>query len=382
MPAPVKFVDLFAGAGGFSLGLEDAGWRCLLAADWWPDAAKTFQANHRGVSHWQGDIRELDQRRLNSLLADSPDWVVGGPPCQGFSTVGKRQKSDPRNGLVREFHRVVCLLKPSGFMLENVLGLNDMCFASQVCALFAESGYTVTNLVLRSADYGVPQLRRRVVFVGCTEELRFRGPPTTHAEATYVSVIDAIGDLPPLLSGEANSEYTMPPSSSYQRRMRRGSAHIQGHQASKHPKRLIEAISHIPDGGNRQHIPRRLQPKTGFHNSYSRLDSTKPAVAVTQNMGKPSGTRCIHPFQHRGLTAREGARLQGFPDRYHFLGGVVSQRQQIANAVPPILSKALALAIVDPSRWQSGMSQFACTFSECEDELPHARSVKFDAASP
>lgn len=138
--------------------------------------------------------------------------------------------------------------------------------------------------------------------------------------------------------------------------MRKGSHELQGHVVSRHPPYLVKAISFIPDGGNRRHIPPEYQPKSGFHNSYSRLHSQSPAVAVTQNMGKPSGTRCIHPTQHRGLTAREGARLQGFPDTFHFSGGVTSQRLQIANAVSPILAKQIGKTLlqgnrfVDPSR--------------------------------
>ena len=377
MSKRVTFIELFAGAGGLSLGLEQAGWQCLLASDWWDDAMATYRATHVGTPTWEGDIRALDKRQLVSLLPSAPQWVVGGPPCQGFSTVGKRQESDPRNGLVREFHRIVSLLRPQGFVLENVLGLKDMRFTSQVRALFGDLGYTVTNLVLRSADLGVPQLRRRVVFVGHLDQRWFRGPRTTHPESKHVSVIDAIGDLPPLEPGQSKTDYESPPATTYQRKMRAGSTGLQGHEASKHPKHLVEAISHIPDGGNRTHIPARLQPKAGFHNSYSRLDSSRPAVAVTQNMGKPSGTRCIHPYQHRGLTAREGARLQGFPDTFHFHGGMMSQRLQVANAVPPPLGRALGLAISDEARWASKPDdRVDLCGDDASIELPNASAIE------
>jgi len=133
--------------------------------------------------------------------------------------------------------------------------------------------------------------------------------------------------------------------------MREGSTQLQGHTVSSHPPHLVKAISFIPDGGNRRAIPDAYQPKSGFHNSYSRLSSKHPAVAVTSNLGKPSATRCIHPFQDRGLTAREGARLQGFPDTFHFAAGVTSQRLQVANAVPPILAEMLGRHLVDPRAW-------------------------------
>jgi DNA (cytosine-5)-methyltransferase 1 len=349
-----SFIDLFSGAGGLSLGLRQAGWKPLLATDYWEDALKTYRANFPDDRTVCQDIAGLTERRLGELLSAAPDWVVGGPPCQGFSTVGKRERHDPRNRLMREFVRVVEVLQPRGFLVENVVGLRDMRFVDHVCRLFAKVGYRVTPLVLTAADYGVPQLRRRVVFVGSREGLVFTKPRPTRSPANHVSVWDAIGDLPELDPGERADAYDKKPFTDYQRRLRGKSKTIQGHEASQHPEYLVRAISFIPDGGNRMSIPKRYQPRSGYHNSYSRLHSVAPAVAVTQNMGKPSGTRCIHPFQHRGLTAREGARLQGFPDTFHFFGGMMSQRLQVANAVPPILAQVLGRALTEPSSWSDG----------------------------
>jgi len=345
------FVDLFSGAGGLSLGLSDAGWQPLLAVDSWSDAVCTYRNNFRDHPVMQCDIESLTERRLRDVLTVQPDWIVGGPPCQGFSTVGRRQRDDPRNRLVHEFARVVEILRPRGFLVENVVGLRDMNFVGAISALFSRLGYRVTCLVLRSADYGVPQLRQRIFFVGDLYGRSFMRPKATHREDKFVTVWDAIGDLPKLLPGQEISEYVGRPLTAYQRRMRKGSTSLQGHYASSHPPALVKAISHIPDGGNRTAIPRHLQPKSGFHNSYSRLHSLSPAVAVTQNMGKPSGTRCIHPFQHRGLSAREGARLQGFPDTFHFHAGVTNQRLQIANAVSPILAAVVGKALADVDQW-------------------------------
>jgi len=345
------FVDLFAGAGGLSLGLVRAGWTPLLAVDSWGDAVQTYNANFHDHLARIESVEELSARRLASLLPHAPDWIVGGPPCQGFSTVGKRVREDPRNTLVREFARIVSELRPHGILVENVIGLRDMRFVEAVSCLFTDLGYRVTPLVLRAADYGVPQLRHRIFFVGEREGRVFRGPLATRSASSYVTVWDAIGDLPELLPGEEATRYDKPPSSEYQREMRKNSASLHGHRASRHPAELVRAISYIPDGGNRRAIPPELQPKSGFHNSYSRLHSGSPAVAVTQNMGKPSATRCIHPFQDRGLTAREGARLQGFPDSFHFVGGSVSQRLQIANAVSPLLARVIAEALDDDDRW-------------------------------
>ncbi|MHA7285115.1 DNA cytosine methyltransferase [Arthrobacter sp. MDT3-44] len=345
------FMDLFAGAGGLSWGLEEAGMKCLLATDYWSDAVTTYRHNMPEHDVVQSDIGDLTISQLGRLLPEKPDWVVGGPPCQGYSTVGKRDRTDPRNVLFLEFLRIVKGLRPKGFVIENVLGLKDMSFQQEVSEAFGELGYRVNFMVLTAAEHGVPQLRRRVVFVGHLDNGLFQGPRVTHDIETFVTVADAIDDLPPLLAGQSTDEYKMAPRTVYQKEMRIDSEKLQGHLVSNHPDRLVDAIAHIPDGGNRTSIPEALQPKGGFHNSYSRLASWRPAVAVTQNLGKPSGTRCIHPTQHRGLTTREGARLQSFPDRFQFLGGIVSQRQQVANAVPPRLAASLGTALQNPLRW-------------------------------
>lgn len=360
------FVDLFSGAGGLTLGLEDAGWECKLALDKWPEAIATYKRNIRGHPAESVDIHDVDHRYLAKRLSGEIDWVVGGPPCQGWSTVGKRQWDDDRNELVSEYFRMIRILQPRHFLIENVLGLKDAGGAGAIQEMathLRDVGlrYRVSFHVLRAADYGVPQLRRRVVFVGSLDGLEWDAPAPTHDEAEWTTVQDALGDLPEVGPGQTATEYTRSPSTAYQRIMRGHSRELQGHTVSAHPPHLIEAISHIPDGGNRFAIPDHLQPKSGFHNSYSRLNSKLPAVAVTSNLGKPSATRCIHPFQDRGLTAREGARLQSFPDRFHFTGGIVSQRLQIANAVPPLLATALGRSLVDQELWSEPAQRLLAT---------------------
>jgi DNA (cytosine-5)-methyltransferase 1 len=278
------FVDLFCGAGGLSLGLTQAGWQPMLAVDLWGEAVETHAKNLPGHPVISDDIHALTAARLRRLIDDSPDWIVGGPPCQGYSTVGRRDRSDPRNQMFREFMRVVSLLKPHGFVLENVLGLRDMSFVNEVRSAFQRLGYTVVPMVLTAADYGVPQLRRRVLFVGHRDRGVFQGPERTHAPVEYVTVFDAISDLPVVTPGETVTAYTRQARNRYQRRLRADSRVLQGHTVSAHPPHLVEAISHIPDGGNRNSIPDHLQPSSGFHNSYSRLASWMPAVAVTSNM--------------------------------------------------------------------------------------------------
>jgi DNA (cytosine-5)-methyltransferase 1 len=349
--AEPTFVDLFSGAGGLTAGLTAAGWRCALAVDNWREAHATYRLNFRKHRAKCLDVKSLDAGTLARLLDGKPDWLVGGPPCQGFSTIGKRLWDDDRNDLFTELMRIARILEPRNLLIENVLGLRDMGAIAAVLELFAGLGYTMSFHVLTAAEYGVPQRRRRVVFVGSRDGLVCARPKPSREPGDYPTVWEAIGDLPEVGPGQTATEYDKPPVSDYQRRMRARSRAIQGHTVSAHPRQLVNAISFIPDGGNRTSIPDRYQPKSGFHNSYSRLNSGEPAMAVTSNLGKPSGTRCIHPFQHRGLTAREGARLQSFRDRFHFVGGIVSQRLQIANAVPPLLAEAVGRALLEESAW-------------------------------
>jgi DNA (cytosine-5)-methyltransferase 1 len=350
MPGPT-YLDLFAGAGGLSLGLQEAGWSCVAALDAWGDAIGTYRANLSDHPAHEIDIHDVDAGWLGRNLEEVPDWVVGGPPCQGWSTVGKRLWDDERNEMFTEFMRIVRLLEPKNFLIENVLGLKDMGAAPDVQTLFEGLGYHVSFHVVQAADYGVPQLRRRVIFVGSREGLAFEKPTPLLDTERFTTVWEAIGDLPVVGPGETTTVYYTPPFTDYQRNLRRASRTLQGHTVSAHPARLVKALSFIPDGGNRTAIPARYQPSSGFHNSYSRLNSREPAVAVTSNLGKPSGTRCVHPFQNRGLTAREGARLQSFPDAFHFRGGIVSQRLQIANAVPPILARVLGESLANGRSW-------------------------------
>ncbi|MGA5320405.1 DNA cytosine methyltransferase [Streptomyces seoulensis] len=344
------FIDLFSGAGGLTLGLQRAGLTPIYALDVWSDAIDTYRLNLPGHTAECGDVADLTAGKVKSVISQRPNWVVGGPPCQGYSTVGKRNRDDQRNRLFEHFLRIVEHLKPDGFVIENVLGLKDMSYEQEVADAFKQLGYQVRFQVASAADHGVPQLRRRVLFVG-HREAEFKGLDPLLQADQYVSVEQAIGDLPALQPGQMATTYDREAESQFQKLMRGGAITLQGHSASKHPPHLVEAISHIPDGGNRTSIPDHLQPKSGFHNSYSRLASWLPAVAITQNMGKPSGTRCIHPKQDRGLTTREGARLQSFPDSFCFTGPSTSQRLQVANAVPPLLAESLGRSLLDADHW-------------------------------
>jgi len=284
---------------------------------------------------------------LKQAETEEIDALIGGPPCQGFSTLGKRSLADHRNRLIWHFHRLVGELRPRAFLMENVDGLRVAKMTGEslsrtLACRFASHGYTVSYGMLLSANYGVPQLRRRVVFVGLRDDSRmFEFPVPTHDKQHWPTVWDAIGDLPSLRAGQTVTEYDRLPATELQKRLRGACATLTAHESPNHARHLIEAISHIPDGGNRRSIPPELQPKSGFHNSYARFRSDRPAIAVTTVMGKPSSTRCVHPFQNRAISPREGARLQTFEDSFVFTGGRWEQYEQIGNSVPVILAEQL-----------------------------------------
>jgi DNA (cytosine-5)-methyltransferase 1 len=346
-----RYLDLFCGIGGLGLGLEQAGMVPVGGIDLWEEALATFKRNHPGGKSLLADLNRVSLHRIETEFqakAETIDVVVGGPPCQGFSTVGKRDVSDPRNMLWRSFHQLVNEIRPAYFVVENVEGLNVMekgGVRDRIIEEFSSIGYGTKATLLRAADYGVPQLRKRMVFLGWLEGLVEPDFPRRNC-ADYVTVADAIFDLPPLQPSETKTAYEGPPTTAYQTARRKGCTVLHNHEAANHPASLVEVLSHIPDGGNRKSIPDELQPKSGFHNSYARLASWKPAIAVTSNMRKPSSARATHPKQHRGLTVREGLRLQSFDDTFIVLGSRTSQYLQVGNAVPPLLGLAIGQEVV------------------------------------
>lgn len=342
----LTYVDLFAGAGGLSLGLENAGFELAHAVEVDEDARASFATNRDGWTPGDltGDIRSVDPADVQNVVGvDNVDLVAGGPPCQGFSEVVSPDGSDDRNHLFTNFIDWVNALQPAAALFENVRGMQNTAdgkFLDAVRGSFDNLGYDVQHRIVTSSDFGVPQHRRRLVVLAVREELEH---PLEGFELDPVrtpGVMDAIGDLPEVGAGENATEYETGPKTVLQADLRGDCDQLSSHQAASHGSEMVEMISHISDGGNRTEIPEELQPSSGYHNSYSRLQSDEPAVAITSNMSKPSSARCIHPFQDRGLTPREGARLQTFPDWYRFEGSLGARRQQIGNAVPPYLAEA------------------------------------------
>jgi DNA (cytosine-5)-methyltransferase 1 len=350
-----RCLDLFCGIGGLTLGLEAAGLRSIGGVDYWEESRATFDRNLSPLRCMPSDLTRTTVGEIEEFFgvdASEIEVVAGGPPCQGFSTVGKRSEADPRNVLWRHYCDLVSEIRPAYVVIENVEGMlvgHRGRQAEAVVAGFNEIGYHMKCKLLRAADYGVPQLRKRTIFLGWLDGLVEPEFPKRNV-SELVTVAEAIFDLPVLGSKEKKTAYESEPSTDYQRARRKGCVVLHNHEAANHPPELIEVLSHIPDGGNRKSIPDRLQPKSGFHNSYARLASWKPAIAVTSNMRKPSSARATHPVQNRGLTVREGLRLQSFDDAFVVLGSRTNQYLQVGNAVPPLLARAIGLEVVKAFR--------------------------------
>ena len=355
-PRPAA-LDLFAGAGGLGLGLEGAGFHVRAANEIDPVFASTYAANHPRTAVVPGNLLDPAIRAKLLEAAGDVDLVAGGPPCQGFSTVGKKNESDPRNRLFHAFLDVVRDLRPRAVHFENVAGVRRLYGGK---AYFAHNagleklGYAPPHCaILAAADHGVPQVRPRTFVVAFREPRPFEFPrPVRGAPGNpdglpaFLALADALSDLPPVASGATADRYAAPPANDYQRLMRHDAPEtLADHHGPRHGQRLLGVIARVPPGGSLLDVPADIRPRSGFANTYARLWWDRPSTTITRNLGTPSSSRCIHPHLDRGLTTREGARLQSFPDRYRFAGSQVQKNLQIGNAVPPLLAEALGRAI-------------------------------------
>jgi DNA (cytosine-5)-methyltransferase 1 len=329
-------VDLFCGAGGFSIGLAMAGFAPALGLDIHRPSIATFALNHPGAATILGDIRRVpDAMILDGLGGREVALVAAGVPCQGFSLCNrKRHDGDRRNWLFREFIRIVRLLRPRAVLLENVSTLRSAgngSFARAIEGAIADSGHRVESRVLNAADFGVPQLRRRLFFIGVRGGA-VRWPKPTHGEGRvpHVTVWGAISDLPPLASGESAERHTSPPLTRYQRLMRRGAEGLRNHEAPRHPPSTIARIARTRPG----------EPMYGRFQQRIRLDPDAPSPTQVAGGIRPQFS-LGHPTQPRGLSIRERCRLQSIPDRVVITGGIVQGRVQTGNAVPPLLAEAI-----------------------------------------
>lgn len=347
-------VELFAGAGGLSIGLEKAGINVVIANEIMPDFARTLAANHPHTKVINDDIHKINfKEELSRLGLDSVDVLSGGPPCQGFSTIGSKNRQDPRNSLFYEYLRAVSETCPKYTIFENVSGFKRMYdgFAYETLVKEMDAlGYYTRCQIMNAADYGAPQVRYRTIVLGWRKDLpAIDFPAVTHGEKKglkpFVTLMDAIGDLPALSAGESVGTYSNEPTTEYQRKMRGKQKILLEHNASNYGEKMQEILRIIPEGGSIKDLPMRLRPKSGYANTYARLLPNVPSPTITRNFGTPSSSRCVHPYQPRALSTREGARIQGFPDSYKFIGGKQSKNLQIGNAVPPILGEAIARTV-------------------------------------
>lgn len=357
----MRVVDLFSGVGGIALGFQEIeGFNTIFANDVDPDMCKSFQLNFPDKLMVCKSIADLDFKSLAN--GKDVDVIVGGPPCQAYSTSGKRLLEDPRASLYIQYHRALKELRPKIFIYENVKGLlsmSDGMLFEELTELFASLGYKIQAKVLNAADYGVPQERERVIVVGTAPGITFNYPEPTHRSKfnsislfseslpLHITLGEALGDLPLIKAGEKCEEYISNPQNSYQEKMRGLCNKLHDHESPQHGEDLLRVIRNVPEGGIKKDIPEEFRPKSGFPNSYGRLWWDRPATTITRNLGTPSSARCIHPKCDRALTTREGARLQSFPDNFIFYGSRAKKNLQIGNAVPPLLASALARKVAE-----------------------------------
>lgn len=331
-------LDLFCGCGGLSFGFEQVGYRILLGIDVWEDALKTFKYNHRYSDILCADLSTLSPLEVNNKInGQEVDVIVGGPPCQGFSIAGKRMVEDKRNELYKSFVRMVEYFKPKAFVLENVpniLTIGGGIIKEAILKDFESLGYTVVTKVLLASNYGVPQNRKRAIFVGLLNGEQFEYPePTT---INSITSWEAISDLPDY-TVENGVEYLCEPLSDYQRRMRENSIGIYNHEITTHNDKTKEIIAMVPDGGNYKDLPLELQQTRKVHIAWTRLNSKKPSITIDTGHNHH-----FHYKYNRVPTVRESARIQSFPDTFTFMCGKTSQLKQVGNAVPPILAQVIA----------------------------------------
>ena len=376
---PANVIDLFSGAGGLTYGfsyiiennafVEDDFFNFLFANEYDHQAARAFSANFPKINLIEGDIAEItiDSLRARNIDTETPvDLIIGGPPCQSYSTVGKRQY-DQRAKMYKEYTRMLNMFRPAAFIFENVTGLlsmkNDIGnpVINDIQTLFrnidGEFGYHLFPKILNAKDYGVPQSRERVFIVGIRNDIDYEWtfPEPTHGrrhnQFNYVKISEAISDLPCVKCGQKKTVYKTEPQTEYEVLMRGDSEQVRDHDCGIYGEKISAVIKAVKQGKGRPYIndlveqgllPREYYLTSGYKNTYGRLWWDKPSTTITNSLGTPSALRCIHPLQNRALTTREGARLQSMPDTMQFFGNRHERNSQVGNAVPPLLAMALA----------------------------------------
>ncbi len=351
MERKLTCVDLFSGAGGLSRGFYDAGYEVVLGVDFDEAALKTFKENHGNAEAMKLDLFDHSNIEVIESFLNKKniklDVLVGGPPCQGFSVAGPRDMNDKRNSLYLAMVKLAERLKPKAVLLENVPGMiqvNDGIGAKRIVEDFAKIGYKMTPKLLYAPDYGIPQIRKRVFFVGLLNGEEFEFPEAKFSKEEYVTCEQAIEDLPALqldtgeiIYGEDEQEYNHSPQNDYQKRMRENSKVVRNHIGSIPIEKTQKMISLVPEGKNYKALPEEYQGLYKYHEALTRYHSKKPSLTI--NTGHRSH---FHYKYNRIPTVRESARLQSFPDDFIFYGNKSQQYRQVGNAVPPMLGQVVA----------------------------------------
>lgn len=401
----MRIVDLFSGVGGLTFGfyyrkkgnsfVRNRQNSFVFANEFDSHAAKAFSTNYPDIKMLNQDIKTLEADTIKELMGKEPvDLIIGGPPCQSFSTVGQRVYDD-KAMMYEEYLRVLSVVRPKMFLFENVKGILSMRetfyktdkdgkviykitknketgrerkkpivdhYGRYVIDIIQEKfanidngfGYNIVKKTLNAVDFGVPENRERVFIVGIRKDLDIDWEyPNSTTEET-LSVKDAISDFPPVGENESVCKYVLPPQNTYQDLMRNNSATISQHFCGEYGEKIRTVIENVKQGQGKNDfnklveegkIDKKFKLTSGFANTYGRLIENQPCTTITNNMTTPSALRCIHYDQNRALTPREGARIQSFPDWFQFEGSKVNVTTQIGNAVPPLLALVLAKQI-------------------------------------
>ena len=401
----LRVIDLFSGAGGLTFGfyynlsrgrfVKRDNVEFVFSNEFAPQAVTAFKKNYGDdIPVIAGDICEITEEMIRERMSgEEVDVIIGGPPCQSFSTVGQR-KYDDRAKLSHQYLRILETVKPKMFLFENVKGILSMreifyktdeagntiykeverhrgehvyikkepvidhygeLVMKKLADEFDRIGYDIQPMTMKATDFGVPQIRERVFIIGIKrgENVTWEFPK---GKGPKYSIEDAISDLPPVGEGESVTEYKMKPQNKYQRMMRTGSKTITEHFCGIYGDKIRTVIKNVAEGEgkddfnrkvNEGKIDRKYYLTSGYGNTYGRLERKKPSTTITNNLATPSALRCIHYEQDRALTPREGARIQSFPDWYQFEGNRTDVARQIGNAVPPLMAIAFADKILE-----------------------------------
>ena len=344
----VNAIDLFAGCGGLSKGFLDAGYKIIVGVDNDQAALNTFAANHNGAEALNADLSKQETfDKIKRIAGErSIDVVIAGPPCQGFSLSGPRNFDDERNKLYLAVIEMVKQYQPKGFIIENVPGMATLYegqIKDEILKRFDKMGYNIQCQILCAADYGVPQMRKRLIFMGIRKDIgKPVFPEPIFTPDNYRTCRDAISDLPSRENelGKEKDIYLCEPQTEYQRLMRKNCIELHNHVATKHTQMVKDTIALVPEGGNYKDLPPGWGESRKFNEAWTRYDGNKPSKTID------TGHRNhFHYKYNRVPTIRENARLQSFPDDFIFTGTKTQQNRQVGNAVPPLLGYHLALQI-------------------------------------